>query len=47
MFLMETDNYTHANADKDYGWFTVDDALPKMAFPEEKEFLSSIRDQLV
>jgi diadenosine hexaphosphate hydrolase (ATP-forming) len=47
LFLMETDDFNHSKADEDYGWYMVDDALQKMAFPEEKEFLNKIRDKLI
>lgn len=47
LHLMETDNYNRSKSDEDYGWFTVDESLKKMAFPEEKEFLKKIKHKLL
>ena len=46
MYLMKTDNFEHNKADQNYGWFTFDEAIKKMGFVEEKEFLRTIKDKL-
>jgi len=42
-YLMETENYKHGKADENFGWFAINDAVRKMAFPEERDFLKKVR----
>lgn len=39
IFLMETDNLDHQPSEEEYGWFEYDEAIKKMAFKKEAEFL--------
>jgi len=48
IFLMEAEKYDHhPSTDESYGWFTIKEALRKMAFQEEKELLDKVKDKLV
>lgn len=46
LFLMKTSNYNHSKAVEEYGWFTIDQAIKKMSFPQEAEFLKKIKKEL-
>lgn len=46
LFLMKTDSNSHSEADQDYGWFGIDEAIQKMGFPQEAEFLRKIKEYL-
>jgi ADP-ribose pyrophosphatase YjhB (NUDIX family) len=39
LFLMKTTNYNHSKADENYGWFSLEEAINKLGFPQEAEFL--------
>lgn len=46
LYLMQTRNYKHGKADEDYGWFTYEQAIKKMAFQEEADFLKKIKNEI-
>lgn len=46
LFLMKTDDTSHGKADEDYGWYSIDEAITKMGFPQEAEFLRKIKDEI-
>ncbi len=46
LFLMKTDDYNHIEADENYGWFTIEEAIKKMGFLQEAEFLRRIKKGL-
>ena len=39
IFLMTTLQFNHKKSEEDYGWFEYEEAVSKMSFPEEAEFL--------
>lgn len=47
MFLMQTDNFDHKPSEEEYGWFEYDEAIKKMAFKEEAEFLRQHKQDIV
>lgn len=47
IYLMETSNYNHLEkTGEDYGWFTIEEGVQKMGFPQEAEFLRNIRGKI-
>jgi len=42
LFLMQIDNFVHGKAEERYGWFSYEEALKKLSFQEEKDFLKKI-----
>jgi len=46
LFLMETEDYNHLESDEEYGWFAIDEAVEKMGFLQEAEFLKKIKNKL-
>ncbi|MDP2860835.1 MAG: NUDIX domain-containing protein [bacterium] len=42
LFLMQIDSFVHAKAEERYGWFSYEEALEKLSFQEEKDFLKKI-----
>lgn len=46
LFLMKAGDYNHKEADEVYGWFTIDEGIKKMGFPQEAEFLKKIKREL-
>jgi 8-oxo-dGTP pyrophosphatase MutT (NUDIX family) len=47
LFLMETNNYNHnEKTEEKYDWFPIDEAIAKMAFPQEADFLKRIMKDL-
>jgi len=47
LFLMETDNHVHSEADEDYSWFTYEEALKGLGFPQEKDFLIKVWQKML
>ena len=47
LFLMKTDSYHHGKADRKYDWFEINEAVSKMGFPQEAEFLKKIQKDLL
>lgn len=41
MYLFTTDNFEQVNSEETYAWFSYDEALEKLTFQEEKEFLKT------
>ncbi|MFZ3301951.1 MAG: NUDIX hydrolase [Microgenomates group bacterium] len=47
MFLIKSDSPDfHQQAEEEYGWFDLEDAISKMAIKEDKEFLEKIKDEI-
>lgn len=46
LYLMRADDYNHGDSDENYDWFEVDEAISKMGFLQEAEFLKNIKDEL-
>lgn len=47
MFLMETDQPDiHNEAEEEYGWFDIDEAISQMAIKEDREFLEKIKNEI-
>lgn len=46
LFLMKVDNYNHKKAEEKCGWFTYEEAMEKLGFVQEKEFLKKIWSQI-
>lgn len=40
LYLMSTDNYEHGEAEEDYKWLSIEEALKKMHFKKERKFLN-------
>ena len=38
LYFMKADNLVHSEADENYGWYTVEEALVRL-YPQESEFL--------
>jgi len=39
LFLMSTDNYEHGEAEENYNWLSIEEALQKLHFKKERKFL--------
>ena len=39
IYHFDTSNYEHGDADEEYGWFTLDEAIQGLGFEQEKDFL--------
>lgn len=47
MYLIESDGHDfHQEAEEKYDWFTIEEAINKMAVKEDAEFLKSIADSI-
>lgn len=47
MYLMTSDKPDfHQDAEEQYDWFDIDEAIEKMAVVEDREFLKSIKDEI-
>jgi len=44
---MKANDYNHSEADENYDWFEIEEAINKMGFPQEAEFLKSIKSELI
>jgi len=42
LFLMQIDSFVHTEAEERYGWFSYEEALERLSFQEEKDFLKKI-----
>jgi len=42
LFLMQINSFIHGKAEERYGWFSYEEALEKLSFQEEKDFLKKI-----
>ena len=47
LFLMQIDSFVHGKAEERYGWFSYEEALQKLSFQEEKDFLKKIWPEMV
>jgi len=47
LYLMKANDYNHSEADENYDWFEIEEAINKMGFPQEAEFLKSIKSELI
>ena len=47
LFLMQIDSFVHGKAEERYGWFSYEEALQKLSFQEEKDFLKKIWPEIV
>ena len=48
MFLMESKDFNHSDkAEEKYGWYELDEAIKKMAFKEEAEFLRKYKEAII
>ncbi len=47
MFLMTTDTFDHKPSEEEYGWFEFDEAISKMAFKEDAEFLRQNKSAII
>ena len=47
LFLMQTDNFVHAKAEERYRWFSYEEALERLSFQEEKNFLKKIWSEII
>lgn len=47
IYLLKTDNFKHTDSDEKYSWLTYDDAMQKMEFEVEKEFLKTHWNEVI
>ena len=47
LFLMQINSFIHGKAEEQYGWFSYEEALEKLSFQEEKDFLKKIWPEIV
>ena len=47
LFLMQINSFVHGKAEERYGWFSYEEALEKLSFQEEKDFLKKIWPEIV
>ncbi len=46
LFLMHVDSFVYGEAEGRYGWFSYEEALVKMSFQEENDFLKKIWSEI-
>ncbi len=47
LFLMRVESFVHGEAEERYGWFTYEEALAKLSFQQENDFIKEKWSEIV